>query len=109
MPTNHTVLDNATLSFIAKPCLFSLGHVVATPGALDLLDRVGCNASVLLARHQHGDWGNVSADDAAENIRSVHAGDRILSCYPLGSTKERLWIITEWNRSVTTLLLPEEY
>ena len=89
-------------------CLFSLGEVVATPGALDLLDRTATNAVDLLLRHQHGDWGNVPPDDAEENLSSVETGCRILSSYVLNDT-ERLWIITEWDRSVTTLLLPEEY
>ena len=75
---------------------------------LDLLDRTATNAQDLLQRHQHGDWGNVPPDDAEENIAAVVAGSRILSSYDLNAS-ERLWIITEWDRSVTTLLLPEEY
>jgi hypothetical protein len=89
-------------------CLFPLGEVVATPGALDLLDRTATNAHDLLMRHQHGDWGSVPPEDAETNIESVVTGCRILSSYPLSPT-EKLWIITEWDRSVTTLLLPDEY
>ena len=89
-------------------CLFPLGEVVATPGALDLLDRTATNAHDLLMRHQHGDWGSEPPEDAEANTESVVAGNRILSSYYLSPT-EKLWIITEWNRSVTTLLLPEEY
>lgn len=89
-------------------CLFTLGDVVATPGALDLLDRTETNAGDLLQRHQHGDWGSVPAEDAAENLSSLETGCRILSSYLLNDT-ERLWIITEADRSSTTLLLPEEY
>ena len=89
-------------------CLFPLGEVVATPGALDLLDRTATNAHDLLMRHQHGDWGSVPPEDAETNIESVVTGCRILSSYFLSST-EKLWIITEWDRSVTTLLLPDEY
>ena len=88
--------------------LFSLGQVVATPGALDLLDRTATNAMDLLLRHQRGDWGSVPPDDAEENQRSIEAGDRILSSYFLNDA-ERLWIITEADRSSTTLLLPDEY
>lgn len=87
---------------------FLLGDVVATPGALDLLDRTATNAHDLLRRHQHGDWGSVPPEDAEENQRSIETGCRILSSYFLNDT-ERLWIITEADRSVTTLLLPEEY
>jgi hypothetical protein len=89
--------------------LFPLGHLVATPGALDLLDRIGTNASTLLLRHQRGDWGSVCAQDGLSNTEAVTAGGRLLSAYELGPARERLWIITEWDRSVTTLLLPEEY
>lgn len=88
--------------------LFPLGQVVATPGALDLLDRTGSNAFDLLLRHQHGDWGSVPPEDAEENRRSVETGCRLLSSYFLNDS-ERLWIITEADRSSTTLLLPEEY
>lgn len=88
--------------------LFALGQVVATPGALDLLDRSATNAYDLLQRHQHGDWGSVPPEDAEENRNSIETGCRILSSYFLNAT-ERLWIITEADRSVTTLLLPDEY
>lgn len=71
------------------------------------MDRKGVNAADLIARHQSGDWGFVPAEDAKENELSVQEGYRILSSYPLG--EDRLWIITEADRSVTTLLLPEEY
>lgn len=108
MPTHdRRVPDNATDVLTAQVCLFSIGNVVATPGALDLLDRAGCNASALLAMHQRGEWGDVCADDAAENNRSILAGNRLISAYTL--CKERLWVVTECDRSVTTLLLPEEY
>jgi hypothetical protein len=89
--------------------LFQLGKVIATPAAIDLLDRCGTNASSVLARHEIGDWGVVCADDAAANYRAVHVGERVLSVYELGAYRERLWIITEADRSMTTLLLPEEY
>jgi hypothetical protein len=92
----------------ARQALFSLGLVVATPGALNLLDQAGVDAEVLLRRHQRGDWGSVPPEDAEENQRSIEAGFRILSSYPLNES-ERLWIITEADRSATTLLLPSEY
>jgi len=92
----------------ATALLFTLGEVVATPGALDLLDRTETNALDLLLRHQSGDWGSVPEEDVTENQRSIETGYRILSSYFLNDT-ERLWIITEADRSTTTLLLPEEY
>lgn len=87
--------------------LFPLGQVVATPGALGLLDKEAVNASVLLQRHQSGDWGVVPEEDAQENQLAIANGYRILSSYPVGT--DRIWIITEADRSSTTLLLPEEY
>lgn len=96
-------------SVVPLPGLFKLGNVVATPSALDLLDRAGINASTLLARHEKGDWGVICAEDAAANIQAIRDGDRVLSAYELGKNCERLWIITEHDRSVTTLLLPEDY
>ena len=89
--------------------LFPLGLVVATPGALDLLDRTGTNAYSLLRRHSRGDWGVVCAADARSNDLAVTHGTRLLSAYELGDRRERLWIITEANRRATTLLLPFEY
>lgn len=90
-----------------QTALFPLGQVVATPGALELMDRLAINAADILARHQHGDWGAVPEEDARENQYAVEHGLRILSSYPYG--EDRIWIITEADRSATTLLLPEEY
>lgn len=92
-----------------RPPLFELGQIVATPGAIDLLDRSGVNANELLSRHNGGDWGDICDEDAAANSQAVEHGDRIFAVYKLGPKKEPLWIITEHDRSVTTLLLPEEY
>ena len=88
--------------------LFPLGRTVATPGALDLLDRTATDGYVLLMRHQRGDWGSVPPEDAAANRAAIAQGYRLLSSYFLNE-HERLWIMTEADRSVTTLLLPEEY
>lgn len=87
---------------------FPLGQIVATPGALEALEHAAINALDLIQRHQSGDWGNVPPSDAEENMRSVENGWRILSSYVI-SDDQNLWIITEADRSVTTLLLPEEY
>ena len=88
--------------------LFPLGQIVATPGALAVLDQYAINAMDLIKRHQSGDWGNVPPGDAEENLRSVENDWRILSSYAINED-QNLWIITEADRSVTTLLLPEEY
>ncbi len=88
--------------------LFPLGRVVATPGALDALERAEQQPSEFLDRHVTGDWGELDEEDKEENERSVQEGLRILSAYTT-SAGDKIWIITEWDRSVTTLLLPSEY
>lgn len=90
-----------------EAALFPLGQVVATPGALELMDRLAINAADILARHQCGDWGVIPGEDAQQNQFAIEHGLRILSSYPFG--EDRIWIITEADRSVTTLLLPDEY
>jgi hypothetical protein len=89
--------------------LFELGVVVATPAALQVCEAANTAPSSLLARHQAGDWGSVSKEDAHENELSIRQGYRIVSSYPVGDDGERVWIITETDRSSTTILLPEEY
>ena len=91
-----------------KQPLFALGKLVATPGALELLTRSEQTPLEFLARHLRGDWGECCADDATENDFSVKAGLRIFSVYRTRNG-EKLWVITEADRSVTTLLLPSEY
>ena len=88
--------------------LFPLGQIVATPGALHVLERCQVDPHALVSRHQTGDWGEVCPADRHENELSVKQGFRILSNYPVGAD-ERLWVITEADRSVTTILLPSEY
>jgi hypothetical protein len=87
---------------------FSLGQIVATPAALEVLQRAGQKPWDFLARHVRGEWGEVDADDWAENEVSLREGFRLLSVY---TTKagETVWIISEADRSVTTLLLPADY
>jgi hypothetical protein len=88
--------------------LFSVGQVVSTPGALEAMSEAGQNPLELLKRHQSGDWGEVPEEDKQENDFSVKRGLRIVSAYTL-STGVKLWLITEWDRSLTTFLLPSEY
>lgn len=91
-----------------KKRLFELGRVVATPGALDLLEAHGQTLQQMLARHSTGDWGALCEEDAQMNVTGVQYGFRIMSVYPLHGA-DCVWLITESDRSVTTLLLPEEY
>ncbi len=87
---------------------FSLGRVVATPGALRALEEANQNSFEFLAKHQAGDWGELCEEDKRENEFSVRNGFRILSAYRTRNNT-KIWIITEADRSVTTLLLPDEY
>jgi hypothetical protein len=87
---------------------FALGQVMMTPGAAAAFAATGEHPFPFLARHQQGDWGHVSPEDAAENAFSVAHGFRILSTYTL-KDGTRIWILTEADRSATTILLPDEY
>ena len=86
---------------------FPLGQVVATPGALKLLEEAGKDPLYYLARHRSGDWGELDTHDRRENELSLKHGWRLVSSYPVGD--EKAWIITEADRSYTTILLPSEY
>jgi hypothetical protein len=118
-PPKYTLITNA-----AK---FSPGQIVATPGALALMQRTDTNPAVLLNRHLHGDWGDTCTEDAALNEQALVDGSRIMSVYRLVSLqtltatplKKRtelptVWIITEavgddGSRASSCILLPEDY
>jgi hypothetical protein len=85
----------------------TLGRVVATPGALKLLSEMGEDPFGYIARHAAGDWGDLCAFDRRQNEIALRDGFRVLSSYQVPAG--RVWIITEADRSVTTILLPEEY
>ena len=93
---------------------FRLGQVVATPGALEAFVKASDDPTVYLRRHQTGDWGDLDAEDKQANDHAVaHENDterqgRVLSAYRL-KDGTKIWIITERDRSATTILLPEEY
>lgn len=87
---------------------FSLGQIVATPGALAALAAAEQGPEEFLHRHIVGDWGVVPEADKQENELSVEKGFRILSAYVL-TTGVKIWLITEADRSSTCLLLPSEY
>ncbi|WP_414444649.1 hypothetical protein [Burkholderia sp. 22PA0106] len=87
---------------------FPMGRMAITPAAQSMLEQAGLSPSALLDRHCAGDWGDLEAEDIAENELALLAGKRLLSSYviPGGS---KVWVITEADRSVTTVLLPEDY
>ena len=96
---------------------FELGQLCQTPGAQTVLQRYRVNPFLLLGRHLRGDWGDVCEEDAQANEEALQEGARVLSAYVLpppvseGETLSpaKVWVITEADRSVTTILLPEEY
>ena len=89
-----------------KP-LFPLGKTLATPGALVIMQGLGISATALLGRHQRGDWGDLDEEDKQRNDEALQDGSRIFSAYSFDTVK--FWVITEADRSATTILLPEEY
>jgi hypothetical protein len=87
---------------------FELGHIVATPAALEALAASGQEAAFFLAKHHRGDWGDVDNNDKQANEQALRDEGRIFSAYKtLKGVK--IWIITEADRSATTILLPEDY
>jgi hypothetical protein len=91
-----------------RPARFPLGRTLITPGALEALEESGEAGGTFLARHVTGDWGDCCPEDAAENELSVAEGFRVFSVYHT-SKGVKLWVITEADRSATTILLPSEY
>jgi len=88
------------------PAKFQLGRLLITPGALGKLS--GIDTERALARHVSGDWGDVCPEDARTNERALVEDARLLSVYR-GDSGTKFWIITEADRSATTILLPSEY
>ena len=97
-----------TMKRPAPEPLFELGRTLTTPGALRAMTEAGDGPLDFLVRHAHGDWGDVPPEDAQANEDALEHGLRILSSSQTSSGK-RLWVITEADRSATTILLPEEY
>jgi hypothetical protein len=85
---------------------FRLGSVCITPGAQQVLTNEDVMSA--LGRHCRGDWGEVGAEDRAGNDLSVREGCRLLSAYR-SKLGQKFWVITEADRSATTVLLPDEY
>ena len=94
---------------LASQARFSPGQVVMTAGIDELVRQGQLNPAPYLRRHLHGDWGDLSDNDRRLNDAALKSGeDRLFSSYQV-MPNLKLWIITEWDRSVTTLLLPSEY
>lgn len=109
--------------------LFRLGQLVATPGAIEVMERLGIDPLGLVARHVTGDWGDLDADDCAVNETALRMGGRIFSAYGAQGDDGCLWVITDgvvgpvdedadpdavvsgmaWERLTTTILRPEDY
>jgi hypothetical protein len=107
----HPALVTSVLQSIkaqSKVALFELGRTVATPGALNLLKRAGVTTFALLGRHHAGDWGDVTTDSRDANARALAEGDRLMSVYDIASLG-KVYVITEHDRSVTTILEPSDY
>ena len=133
MTTNHTSKVGAPASTTTSPIIdsnaarFSMGQIVATPGALQLLQETGFSAAALLARHLQYDWGDLCKDDAALNAMALTDGSRIMSVYRLVDAEKlkatprskradlpTVWVTTDGTnedgkREYTTLLLPGDY
>ena len=106
-PSTHGEWGKSEEENEPKP-LFNLGQIVGTPGALIAMEEAKLPPVELLLRHVTGDWGDLEDEDKEENELSVKRGFRIMSAYNL-ETDVKVWVITEWDRSATTILLPEEY
>ena len=102
MRRNHNTNHRPTVT------RFALGQTFITPGAEEALQIAGQTAIEFLRRHMSCDWGELSDDDIQENDLSLKEGFRLLSNYRTGKGQQ-LWIITEADRSATTVLLPAEY
>lgn len=112
-----TVLDDdmasqedasAGLETVVLETTFPIGRLLATPGALSALERGGHTPTEFLARHVLRDWGELDEHDRRANHYAADHNERLLSAYSMADGT-RLWIITEADRSATTMLLPEEY
>ena len=87
---------------------FPLGQIVATPAALEAIQEAGQTPDFFLDKHAQGDWGEVDDEDKRANEEALVSGERLLSAYRT-LKNERIWAITEADRSSTCLLKPEEY
>jgi len=106
MPQEREPDPRDLLRAIVRP-RFQLGKVVATPGALDAIPSEELRHA--LGRHWSGDWGDLEQEDREANDLALEEGSRLFSAYKTRAQETTFWIITEADRSVTTVLLPDEY
>lgn len=99
-------MQNQAARATAPAARFSLGKLVATPNALGVIPSDEILAA--LSRHVSGDWGTLDREDWQTNDNALQSGGRLLSAY-LSTENVKFWIITEADRSATTVLLPEDY
>jgi hypothetical protein len=92
----------------SKTLLFALGSLYFTPGAIAAFEESSGDFTEFLHRHVTGDWSEMSSPDQEENQLAIQNGKRVFSAYHL-SSGQKIWVITEADRSATTILLPEEY
>ena len=110
-PTNRSLahrLGEILTEELMRPGRFDLGRIVGTPGALEAIEQAGHIPPEFLIRHKHGDWGELPEEDAHANEQALRHGTRLFSAYST-RRQEPLWVITEADRSATTMLVPDEY
>lgn len=91
---------------------FELGRVVVARGIDDRMERDPTFKRFIqrsLGRYMNCDWGDTDEEDANSNNEALKEGERLIAVYILPNTDVKIWIITEWDRSVTTILFPDEY
>lgn len=93
---------------LEKKIRFKIGRLLSTPGALEAMNDAQQSPMDFVSRHIYGDWGEVCAEDQQTNEEALEHNLRLLSAYRT-SNAVKLWVITEADRSATTILLPEEY
>ena len=93
---------------VSHPARFQAGQLLMTAAVSALVNEGTVDPWPYLTRHLHGDWGDIGPEDARSNDAALREGDRLFSAYQV-APELRLWIITECDRSATTLLLPEDY
>lgn len=91
---------------LMRPALFQLGQINMTPGAIETMNRKGIKLASLLLRHVSGDWGDLSAADTQRNYQALQQGERVVSAY--GTGPDRIYLITERNRALTTIIFASE-
>ncbi|HAV1332661.1 MULTISPECIES: type I restriction endonuclease subunit M [Vibrio harveyi group] len=105
---NTNVNINAEENYTPNAKPFAFGQVVLTRGIAELIEGIPHMFLMpYLLRHAAGDWGDVCIEDKIANDEATHNGKRVLSAYQLFGQK--IWVITEWDRSATTILFPHEY